>query len=113
MTPPDIYYTMPFVEGDTLRQILRKTRNKKNGEPLHPIGHSSLLLTRIFFRFAKRSPTPTRKESSIATLKPENIIVGKYGEVMILDWGIADFLDQIKDEGRRPGQSLDNPGAWI
>ena len=24
--PPDIYYTMPFVEGETLRQILRTTR---------------------------------------------------------------------------------------
>ena len=31
--PPDIYYTMPYVEGETLRQILRTTREQeKNGE---------------------------------------------------------------------------------
>src|SRR5579862_9309697 len=28
-TLPDIYYTMPFVEGETLRQILRSTKGHK------------------------------------------------------------------------------------
>ncbi|EKE20932.1 MAG: hypothetical protein ACD_7C00426G0001, partial [uncultured bacterium] len=27
-------------------------------------------------------------------LKPDNIIIGKYGEILILDWGIATFLNE-------------------
>jgi len=103
---PDIYYTMPFVEGETLRQILRKTREEeKNGEPLHPIGRSIPSLARIYLQVCEAVAYTHSKGIIHRDLKPENIIVGKYGEVMILDWGIADFLEQIKEEeegGREP-----------
>jgi eukaryotic-like serine/threonine-protein kinase len=49
--PPDVYYTMPFVEGDTLRQILRTTREQeKKGEELHAVGRSIPSLARIFLQ---------------------------------------------------------------
>jgi serine/threonine-protein kinase len=98
-TAPDIYYTMPFVEGETLRQILRKTRDQeKSGDALHPIGRSIPALTRIFLQVCEAVAYTHSKGILHRDLKPENIIVGKYGEVMILDWGIADFLNEIKDE---------------
>lgn len=97
---PDIYYTMPFVEGETLRQILRTTREQeKKGEIFHPIGSSIPALARIFLQVCQAVAYTHSKGIIHRDLKPENIIVGKYGEVMILDWGIADFIDQIeKDE---------------
>ncbi len=96
---PDIYYTMPFVEGETLRQILRTTREQeKNGDPLHPIGSSIPALARIFLQVCEAVAYTHSKGIIHRDLKPENIIVGKYGEVMILDWGIADFIDQIEKE---------------
>jgi serine/threonine-protein kinase len=96
---PDVYYTMPFVEGDTLRQILRQTREQeKNGEPLHPVGRSIPSLIRIFLQVCEAIAYTHSKGILHRDLKPENIIVGKYGEVMILDWGIADFIDQIGKE---------------
>lgn len=117
--PPDVYYTMPFVEGETLRQILRKTRDQeKIGGPLHPIGRSISSLTRLYLQVCEAIAYTHSKGILHRDLKPENIIVGKYGEVMILDWGIADFIDQIKEEeevtdiGKRgPGQEdLTRPG---
>lgn len=96
--PPEIYYTMPFVEGETLRQILRTTREQeKTGDPLHPIGRSIPSLARLFLQVCEAVAYTHAKGILHRDLKPENIIVGKYGEVMILDWGIADFIDAIED----------------
>jgi serine/threonine-protein kinase len=88
-TPPDIYYTMPYVEGDTLRQIL-KARTPR----------SIPTLARIFLQICEAIAYTHSKGVLHRDLKPENIIVGKYGEVMILDWGIADFISALdEDEG--------------
>jgi len=110
-TLPDIYYTMPYVEGDTLRQILRATKEKQS----HSIGQSIPSLARIFLQICEAVAYTHSKGILHRDLKPENIIVGKYGEVMILDWGIADFIDQIGKEEPLPakkisGQDLTRPG---
>lgn len=101
--PPEIYYTMPYVEGETLRQILRATRDQeKNGEPTHPIGRSIPTLSRIFLQVCEAVAYTHSRGVLHRDLKPENIIVGKYGEVMILDWGIADFIDSLDSDEAFP-----------
>ena len=89
--PPDVYYTMPYVEGVTLRQILRANREQGG----HPVIKSIPSLARIFLQVCEAVAYTHSKGILHRDLKPENIIVGKYGEVMILDWGIADCIDQI------------------
>ncbi|MCB1082813.1 MAG: protein kinase, partial [Simkania sp.] len=85
-----IYYTMPYVEGDTLKQILKLTRDReKAGDTPHPIGSSIPALIRIFLSVCQAMHYTHSKGFLHRDLKPENIIVGKFGEVMILDWGIA------------------------
>jgi len=85
-----IYYTMPYVEGDTLKQIIKVTREKeKAGDPPHPIGSSIPALIRLFLSVCQAMHYTHTKGFLHRDLKPENIIVGKFGEVMILDWGIA------------------------
>jgi serine/threonine-protein kinase len=114
--PPDIYYTMPYVEGETLRQILRRTKEQeKAGEDLHPIGRSIPTLSRIFLQVCEAIAYTHSKGILHRDLKPENIIVGKYGEVMILDWGIADFIDSLESdeslpEVRQENEDLTRPG---
>jgi eukaryotic-like serine/threonine-protein kinase len=109
--PPDVYYTMPYVEGVTLRQILRTNREPGS----HPVVKSIPSLARIFLQVCEAVAYTHSKGILHRDLKPENIIVGKYGEVMILDWGIADFIDQIgKDEplpeNKISGEDLTRPG---
>ncbi len=109
--PPDVYYTMPYVEGVTLRQILRANREQGG----HPVIKSIPSLARIFLQVCEAVAYTHSKGILHRDLKPENIIVGKYGEVMILDWGIADFIDQIgKDEplpaSKISGEDLTRPG---
>ena len=87
------YYTMPFVEGETLKQIIRKTsQQEKKGEKLDHIGGSIPALMRVFITICQAVAYAHVKGVLHRDLKPENIIVGKYGEVLILDWGLAKYI---------------------
>lgn len=104
-----IFYTMPFVEGQTLKDILKITyEEQKEGEIKHPIGGSILALTRIFLSVCEAIAYTHSKGILHRDLKPDNIIVGKYGEVLILDWGLADFLG--KNETSFEEENLDETG---
>lgn len=93
-----LYYTMPYVEGETLKQILRKTRQQeKRGEALHHLGGSIPALIRVFITICQAVAYAHAKGVLHRDLKPENVMVGKYGEVMILDWGLAKLLESPLD----------------
>lgn len=85
-----IYYTMPFVEGETLKHILRRTKiQEKKGESLDHLGGSIPALIRVFVTICQATSYAHSKGILHRDLKPENVIIGKYGEVLILDWGLA------------------------
>lgn len=89
------YYTMPYVEGETLKQILRNTREQeKKGEKLNHLGGSIPALIRIFINICQAVAYSHSKGILHRDLKPENIIVGKFGETLILDWGLAKLINQ-------------------
>jgi len=93
-----IYYTMPYVEGETLKEILKRTRSQeKKGMTLHPIGGSIPALIRIFLSVCQAVAYAHSKGVLHRDLKPENIIVGRYGEVMILDWGLAIKINEKEE----------------
>lgn len=93
------YYTMPFVEGETLKQIIRKTKlQEKKGEKLDHLGGSILALMRVFITICQAVAYAHSKGVLHRDLKPENIIIGKYGEVMILDWGLAKSINSPPDD---------------
>lgn len=98
------FYTMPFVEGETLKQVIRKTRQQeKKGEKLDHIGGSIPALMRIFITICQAVAYAHSKGVLHRDLKPENIIIGKYGEVLILDWGLAKYIHTTQpDEEEKP-----------
>ncbi|MFN4174059.1 MAG: protein kinase domain-containing protein, partial [Parachlamydiaceae bacterium] len=91
----EIYYTMPFVEGENLKQILRRARRlEKQGDKSDA---SIASLIRIFISICQAIAYAHSKQVLHRDLKPENIIVGKYGEALILDWGLSK-LSESKEE---------------
>ncbi len=93
------YYTMPYVQGETLKKIIRTTaEQEKKGEPLHHIGGSIPALIRVFINVCQAIAYAHSKEVLHRDLKPENVIVGDYGEVLILDWGLAKLMKDKEDE---------------
>lgn len=111
------YYTMPYVEGETLKQILKQSfEEEKEGEVQHPIGSSILALARVFLAVCEAIAYTHSKKIVHRDLKPDNIIVGKYGEVLLLDWGLADFIGkqegfyEQEDEEHAQYKDLTHPG---
>jgi serine/threonine protein kinase/tetratricopeptide (TPR) repeat protein len=102
--PPDVYYTMAYVEGETLRKILRTA--KEGG------GGSIPELSRIFLQICEAIAYTHSKNVLHRDLKPENIIVGKYGEVMIIDWGIAESIGSSEEavEVKNKNPKITRPG---
>lgn len=93
------FYTMPFVEGETLKQIFRESRKREQkGEKSHHLGGSIPALVRIFLTICQAVAYAHSKGVLHRDLKPENIIIGKYGETLILDWGLAKILPEYKNE---------------
>lgn len=96
-SPEKTYYTMPYVEGETLKQILKQGyEEEKKGDIQHPIASSILALTRMFLSVCEAIAYTHSKGIVHRDLKPDNIIIGKYGEVLLLDWGLANFLGKLE-----------------
>lgn len=94
-----VYYTMPFIEGETLKQLLRFARKKeKQGEKLDHITESIPALIRIFLSICQAVAYAHSKKVLHRDLKPENIIVGQYGQIVILDWGLAKIIRGSKSD---------------
>ena len=107
--PEKTYYTMPYVEGETLKQILKQSfEEEKTGEIQHPIGSSLLALMRVFLSVCEAIAYTHSKGIVHRDLKPDNIIVGKYGEVLLLDWGLADFIGKTEAYNEEEGDELEN-----
>ncbi|NGX63556.1 MAG: Serine/threonine-protein kinase PknD [Candidatus Anoxychlamydiales bacterium] len=82
------YYTMPYVEGKTLKEIINDTKKDEN------TSSSIASMIRIFLTVCEAIAYIHSKNILHRDLKPDNIIIGKYGEVLLLDWGIAKFLNE-------------------
>jgi serine/threonine protein kinase len=91
------YFTMKYLRGRTLATILKKL-NIGNAEALEQYPLARLL--RIFVKVANGIAFAHSKKIIHLDLKPENIHVGDFGEVLILDWGLAKFIgkEDIADE---------------
>lgn len=91
----EIFYTMPFIEGETLKKILQSTRESEaKGTPPHEIGSSIPALIRIFHKLCSGVAYSHAKGILHRDIKPDNVMVGKFGEVVLLDWGIAEKMHE-------------------
>lgn len=99
------YYTMPYVEGNTLKGLLRESyeAQKNTGIPLSENSIRSLM--RIFLTVCEAMSYTHAQGVLHRDLKPDNILVGKFGEVLIFDWGVAEKL--VSPQPEQP--STDHP----
>jgi serine/threonine protein kinase/tetratricopeptide (TPR) repeat protein len=82
----EIFYTMKFVKGTTLDDVLRNIRNgRQKTIEKYPLG---TLLT-IFQKVCDAVAYAHSKGIVHRDLKPENIMIGSFGEVLVMDWGLA------------------------
>ncbi|MBA3957664.1 MAG: serine/threonine-protein kinase PknD [Parachlamydiaceae bacterium] len=92
------YYTMPFVEGKTLRELLVTARQQEKQGLKQDHMSTIPALTRIYLSICQAIAYAHSKQVIHRDIKPNNIIIGRYGEVLILDWGLAKMITQTVDD---------------
>lgn len=85
------YFVMKLASGLTLAKILKKLREQ---DPEFLKKYTLEVLLNIFQKICKAVEFAHSKNICHLDLKPENIQVGEYGEVLILDWGLAYEFDE-------------------
>ena len=83
------YYAMRFIEGDSLREaIARHHAEDRRGSP----GERTLKLSGLLRRFVDACNAVAYAHSRGVIhrdLKPSNIMLGHFGETIVVDWGLA------------------------
>lgn len=103
------YFTMKLLRGRTLAAILRKMRD----DDYKTLKEFDLpLLLRIYVKILNGAAFAHSKKIIHLDLKPDNIHVGDFGEVLILDWGLARFIGVAEDiDDNYDGEMITFPGT--
>ena len=93
------YYTMKLVSGQTLREVISKSRSEASRSNSANVARLKLL--NLFLSVCRAMEYAHDQSVIHRDLKPQNIIIGDYGETIILDWGLAKELgtDESNDGG--------------
>jgi serine/threonine protein kinase len=93
-------YAMRFIQGETLQQALH--RFHAEDLPGRDPSERNLALRQLLTRFVAVCNTVGYAHSRgilHRDLKPSNVMLGKYGETLVVDWGLAKPFD--RDESAR------------
>jgi serine/threonine protein kinase/Flp pilus assembly protein TadD len=118
------YYVMKFVQGRTLNKVIEEFHVKKlTGGALEV---EQIRLLQMFLALCQTLAYAHSRGVIHRDLKPDNVMLGPFGETILLDWGIAKILGQnepamddepgssprlesIPDTGTREGAIMGTP----
>jgi serine/threonine-protein kinase len=106
------YYAMRFIRGDSLKEAIEHFHadNALKDDP----GRRSLELRKLLRRFMDVCDAIHYAHSRGVLhrdIKPGNIIVGKHGETLVVDWGLAKPLGRVEQESEAGERTLMPPSA--
>ncbi len=96
-----LYFTMKLAQGEALNAILERLRA---GDPDTAETYTPYHLLSIFRKVCDALSYAHSRHIIHQDIKPHNIMVGQYGEVLLMDWGLARYVgnpDQEPDPGQR------------
>jgi len=107
-------YTMRRVSGERFSEILKELRR---GNVHYARSYGRVRLLTIFSQIVAAVAYAHDHRVIHRDLKPNNVMIGEYGEVVLLDWGLARSLDaplehRTQDTSRSPGD-FDGAPAYV
>ncbi len=87
------FFVMKFIDGETLESVIAKLRA---GDPSYLSRYSMEARTALFLQLCRAVQFAHSKGFIHRDIKPANVMLGAYGEVVLMDWGLA---KKISDTG--------------
>src|SRR5205085_9444651 len=99
-THPDVrpFYAMRFIHDDTLKQAIRQFHALPNSDP----AARRLAFRQLLRRFVDACNAVAYAHSRGVLhrdLKPANVMLGPFGETLVVDWGLAKVVGRADREG--------------
>lgn len=93
------FYAMRFIRGDSLEEAIKHYHESSDPQPTR--GERVIRFRKLLGRFLDVCNAMAYAHSRSVLhrdLKPGNIMLGKYGETLVVDWGLAGLVNQ-KEQG--------------
>ena len=90
------YFTMKYLHGQSLSSVLRKVLR---GDSTAVARYGQMRLLQILIRICNAIEFAHSQGICHLDLKPENVNLGDYGEVLVLDWGLARSVRPVSEGG--------------
>ena len=90
----EVFFTMKLIEGESLSTIFSKL-NDKDSE--YTEKYPQKVLLDIFVKVCEAMAYAHSKSILHLDLKPENIQISQFGEVLVCDWGLSIILGACSD----------------
>jgi serine/threonine protein kinase/Flp pilus assembly protein TadD len=94
------FYTMRFVRGRTLTEAIRDYHQKRKQGQARPLDLAHLL--NAFVAVCNAIAYAHSRGVIHRDLKGQNIVLGDFGEVMVLDWGLAKLVGRPDEPFTEP-----------
>jgi tetratricopeptide (TPR) repeat protein/tRNA A-37 threonylcarbamoyl transferase component Bud32 len=98
------FYTMRFVRGRTLREAIADYHRRRREGREDPLDRPRLL--QAFVSICQAIGYAHSRGVVHRDLKPANVMLGGFGEVIVLDWGIAKMVDRPEGAEEFPEVSV-------
>ena len=100
------FYTMRFVRGRTLTEVAREYHLNRTGGDASTL--ELLSLVNAFVTICNTVAYAHSRGVIHRDLKGQNVVLGDFGEVVVLDWGLAKLVDRLGDEADFASVILDD-----
>jgi tetratricopeptide (TPR) repeat protein/tRNA A-37 threonylcarbamoyl transferase component Bud32 len=104
------YYAMRFIRGESMQEAIRRFHGSRSREPSGTVESAARLAAPTFdsLEFRELLGRFVAVCNAVAyahsrgvihrDLKPANVMLGEYGETLVVDWGLARVMDQPTGE---------------
>ena len=99
------WFTMKEIVGRTYEEALGELHAQTTPESWpdpRPGGPSFRRLVDALLRACQTMAYAHAEGFVHRDLKPDNLMLGRFGEVLVLDWGLGKMVDAVNDEPQRP-----------